>query len=131
MALAIGLDAIIFMASRLARTSGEECGALMVTSHELGFVANSDAPTRAFRTACTAGNSRRKVTRGFWLPHFLPLPPMRFRFVHTQLRNRLEYMTTKEKSPSDALWKTPFHTGFGQPKRTERVDGKATESAKR
>ena len=53
--------------------------------------------------SCAASISRRRVALSLCLPHFLRLPPMRFRSAHTQLRNRLAYMTTKENSPCDHL----------------------------
>ena len=36
-------------------------------------------------------------------PHFLRVPPMRFRPTHRQLRNRLAYKATRENSASDHL----------------------------
>ena len=60
-------------------------------------------PTLASRASCVARTSRRKVARGFWLPHFLRAPPMRFGSAHTHLRNRLACMTTRDHSPSGHL----------------------------
>jgi len=36
-------------------------------------------------------------------PNFLGVPPMRFRSLHTLLRNRLAYMARRENSPSEYL----------------------------
>ena len=36
-------------------------------------------------------------------PHFLRAPPMQFRSVNAQLRNRPAYMATRENSPSEHL----------------------------
>jgi hypothetical protein len=61
------------------------------------------APALVFRTSCAAWTSRCKVALGHWLPRFLRAPPMRFRSAHTELRNRLAFITTRENSPSDRL----------------------------
>ena len=62
-------------------------------------------------------------------PGYLRAPPIRFRSAHTQLRNRLAYITTRENSPSDHLCqivpvKRPSHAGT-QPN-ARIVNGKPT-----
>jgi hypothetical protein len=66
-------------------------------------------------------------------PHFLPLPPMRFRSAKAQLRNRLAHMATRENSPSDHLCqivpvKRPSLPESGRPQCSAPIDGYATRS---